>query len=114
MYSLPRRKSPLALRHRKLPIGLLVERQSRTGPVRPHTLSAVRAGGTSLQGECFTSLPVRQQAVAPQSAWGPVGALRVAQGEPSEFGSKRASVTGLTPGPSREHEPQSAHRPRRT
>ncbi|KAJ1082421.1 hypothetical protein NDU88_002589 [Pleurodeles waltl] len=87
MYSLPRRKSPLMLRRRKLLIGLLVERQSRTGPLRPHTSSAVRAGGTSLQRECFTSLPGWQQAAAPQSSWGPAGeAPRVAQGEPSEFG----------------------------
>ncbi|KAJ1142315.1 hypothetical protein NDU88_008641 [Pleurodeles waltl] len=81
----------------------------------PHASSAVRAGGTSLQCECLPGLQGRQQDAAPESAWGPAGAApRVAPGEPSKFRGERALDTGRAPGPSREHEPQSAHRPRQT
>ncbi|KAJ1195699.1 hypothetical protein NDU88_004967 [Pleurodeles waltl] len=92
--------------------GLLVEWQSWSGPLRLHASSAVHARGTSLQCECFPSHPGWRQAAAPQRAWGQTGAdPRVAQGQPSNFGGERASVTERAPGPSREHEPQSAHCP---
>ncbi|KAJ1114405.1 hypothetical protein NDU88_002643 [Pleurodeles waltl] len=75
--------------------GMLVERKSRTGPLRPHASSAVCPGGTSLQRECFPCLPGRQQVAAPQRVWGLVGAApRVTQGEPSKFGVEHPSVTG--------------------
>ncbi|KAJ1195683.1 hypothetical protein NDU88_004951 [Pleurodeles waltl] len=81
----------------------------------PHASFAVRTRGTLLQWECFPSLSGPEVGCGPTEHVGSGGAdARVAQGDPSNFGAERASVTGRAMGPTREHEPQSAHRLRRT